>query len=95
MFVSSSFLVQFDAVASAGVCGAIQHIGCYHIEYRAAFTSDFPDGIALFVSSDLFQKCKSVSLQTCVVLAISSHQNSVIDSTSSVENAFLNIPVIH
>ena len=27
----SSFLIQFIAVASAGVCRAIQHIGCYHI----------------------------------------------------------------
>lgn len=54
MFVSSSFLVQFIAVASAGICGATNHIGCYHIEYRAAFTSDFPDGIALFVTADSF-----------------------------------------
>lgn len=73
MFVSSSFLVQFIAVASAGVCGATNHIGCYHIEYRAAFTSDFPDGITLFVTSDSFQECESVFLQTCVVLYLSCH----------------------
>ena len=73
MFVSSSFLVQFIAVASAGICGATNHIGCYHIEYRAAFTSDFPDGITLFVSSDSFQESESVFLQTCVVLYLSCH----------------------
>lgn len=73
MFVSSSFLVQFIAVASAGVCGATNHIGCYHIEYRAAFASDFPDGITLFVTSDSFQECESVFLQTCVVLYLSCH----------------------
>lgn len=94
MFMSS-FLIQFIAVASAGVCRAIQHIGCYHIEDCAAFASDFPDGIALFVSSDFLQECESVFLQTCVVLISSSHQNNVIDSTSSVENAFLKIPAIH
>ena len=73
MFVSSSFLIQFIAVASAGICGATNHIGCYHIEYRAAFTSDFPDGIALFITSDSFQECESVFLQTCVVLYLSCH----------------------
>lgn len=94
MFMSS-FLIQFIAVASAGVCRAIQHIGCYHIEYRTAFASDFPDGITLFVSADSLQESDSMFLQTCVVLISSSHQNNVIDSTSSVENAFLKIPAIH
>lgn len=73
MFVSSSFLVQFIAVASAGVCRATNHIGCYHIEDCTAFTSDFPDGITLFVTSDSFQECESVFLQTCVVLYLSCH----------------------
>lgn len=67
MFMSS-LLIQLIAVASAGVCRAIQHIGCYHIEDCAAFASDFPDGIALFVSSDFLKECESVFLQTCVVL---------------------------
>lgn len=70
MFMSS-FLIQFIAVASAGVCRAIQHIGCYHIEDCAAFASDFPDGIALFVSTDFLKECESVFLQTCVVLKLS------------------------
>ena len=95
MFVFSSFFVQFDAVASAGVCRATNHIGCYHIEYRSTFASDFPDGIALFVSSDLLKESESVYLQTCVVLESSWHQNSVVDSTSSIENAFLKIPAMH
>lgn len=73
MFVSSSFLVQFIAVASAGVCGATNHIGCYHIEDCTAFTSDFPDGIALFVTADSLQECESVFLQTCIVLYLSCH----------------------
>lgn len=73
MFVSSSFLIQFIAVASAGVCGATNHIGCYHIEDCAAFASDFPDGIALFITADSLQECESVFLQTCVVFVLPSH----------------------
>jgi hypothetical protein len=49
----------------------------------------------LSVSSDLLEESESVFLQTCVVLESSWHQNSVVDSTSSIENAFLKIPAMH